>query len=122
MEFNGIRSYHFKHGQCEQCGSKLDYKNVTLQVVNFWTLNSNSRRIPNYLYVCENCFKSRKTWCENIFPEKCEMCNQVIEYGDHYLEKELNQMNEKIKFFGLLPDEKCRIICYDCYKSTNKEN
>ena len=115
-KFESIRNFHFKYGQCEQCGLKVDHKNATLQVVNFWTLNSNSRRIPYYLYVCENCFKSRKTWCKNIFPEKCEICDQVIEFGDHHLEKEFNQIKEKITSCGLLPEEKCRIICYDCYE------
>jgi len=110
-----MNDFHFKYGQCENCG--LATKEVgPLQVVNFWK-EINSRLTPYYLYVCDNCFESRKAWCKNLFPDSCEKCNEIIEDGEHYLEKVVNKDNKSIQSYGLTEDEKCKIICYECQKT-----
>ncbi|MEW7280378.1 hypothetical protein ABW636_17440 [Aquimarina sp. 2201CG1-2-11] len=112
-----MEHFHHKYGQCENCGLAIEKEGV-LQPINFWQ-KIKSRLHPYYLYVCDACFDSQESWCENIYPDNCEICNSLIEDGDHYLEKKKNQNNENINSFGLLPNEKCRIICYACYNSKN---
>ena len=102
-----MEHFHFSKGECEQCGYKLKEENDGLQTVNFWFVNSNSRRIPYYLYVCDSCFDTRKVWCKYIYPDFCESCNQAIEDGEHYLDKEVNSS-------GLAPNEECKVICLAC--------
>ncbi len=111
--------FHFKYGQCENCGLKIR-DGEFLQVIYFWQ-NRNSRLIPSYLYVCENCFKSRKIWCKNIFPENCEICNEIIEHDDCYLQKELNNDGTSIETYGIELNEECKIICFKC-KNKNYQN
>ena len=109
-----MESFHFKYGQCENCGLAIEEQGV-LQIINFWE-KINSRFVPYYLYVCDNCFESRNLWCENIFPDYCEICNGMIEDGKHYLEK---TVNKDIQSLGLAKNEKCRIICFKCHESNN---
>ena len=112
-----MESFHHKNSQCENCGLAIEEVGL-LQIINFWQ-NINSRLFPYYLYVCDSCFESRELWCDKIFPEHCEICNKPIEDGDHCLDKKLNQENESIASFGLIYNEKCKIICPECHKSNN---
>lgn len=113
-----MEEFHHKNGQCEQCGWAIEEVGW-LQIINFWE-SINSKLVPYYLYVCDTCFESRSWWCKNIFPDYCEICNEAIEDGDHHLEKEWNQKNEKIASLGQEHKEKCKVICYKCYNSCSK--
>ena len=60
-------NWHHKFGECENCGTPV-LEGHSLTAVEFWD-QLNGKRIPSYLYVCETCFESRKTWCKNIFTD-----------------------------------------------------
>lgn len=111
-----MENFHFKNGQCENCGLVIEEVGL-LQRIDFWQKRE-SRLFPYYLYVCDNCFGSRELWCENIFPEYCEICNELIEGGEHCLEKIVNQKNQNIESFGLIQNEKYKIICHECHNKT----
>lgn len=110
-----MEEYHHKNGQCEQCGLSIDEVG-SLQPLNFWMVK-NERRHPYYLYVCDSCFDSREKWCTHIYPDNCDNCNAVIEDGDHFLEKKVNENNENIHSFGLMPNETCRVLCHECHST-----
>lgn len=112
-----MESFHYKNGQCENCGLAVE-KVGRLQIINFWQ-HRNSQLIPYYLYVCSNCFESRNLWCKNIYPDNCQKCNDIIEDGEHYLEKTVNHKGQNIESYGIAHNEKCRIICLECHQSNN---
>lgn len=108
-----MESFHHSKGQCENCGLAIEVVGY-LQAINYWE-TIRKRLFPYYLYVCEGCYESRETWCQNIYPDHCERCNIEIEDADHCLEKELNLEDQNIVSFGLTKDEKCHVICHECH-------
>ena len=117
-----MKHIHFangEYGQCEQCEVERKSNDDLLQMVQFWYLKPNQRRIPYYLYVCTDCYDTRESWCEYLYPDQCEKCHQTIEDNEHYLEKKVNQNNESIESYGLLPEEDCKILCFDCHQQAN---
>ncbi len=107
---------------CEQCGKNTDICG-NLTAVNFWQFSevTNARKTISYLYVCSICFKTRKDWCKNLFPEICEACFSPLPSGEYYLETELNANGQSIEIHGLSLSEECRIVCNNCFNKLNQK-
>ena len=99
--------YHYKYGQCEQCGTSIE-KCGPLSLVEFW--NNDYDNSSNYLYVCDDCYSSRKEWCKRLFPESCDWCNKVFEDEDTH---ESSGLGGEYTY-------KRDIICYSCYSDIKK--
>jgi hypothetical protein len=101
-----------KYSYCEHCDSPT-VEGETLYFCDYWKVSDfNGRTTHDYLIVCNRCYEGRKEWCNRVFPDNCERCGAKIEYGEFYFEKECSP-------HGLLPDEKCQIICQVCFQQQN---
>jgi len=99
---NDKEHYHYKYGQCERCGTNIE-KCGPLTIVEYW--ENEYGNSTSYLWVCDDCYTSRKQWCKNLFPESCDWCKKMMEEGDTY-----NACD-----FGEEYKDERSIICYSCY-------
>lgn len=105
-------------GVCEHCNRKKQ-EGELLSFLDFWAI-VNNRKWHSYHIVCDSCLETRQEWCNEVFPDYCELCGAlIVEKGDHCLEKKFNRQGQEIQFYGLEMDEPCKIICEDCFKKIN---
>ena len=95
--------YHFKFGQCEHCGNKVT-EDQTLSAVDF-TEEKNGKVSLSYLYICEDCFETRKQWCKNLLPYE----DEILWVGTNNSEKWQVTFVEIVKKENKEPDWKIRI-------------
>ena len=102
--------------KCEHCERETSSCG-NLTAVNFWEFPERlqGKKIPSYLYVCDDCLQSKGEWCENLFPDLCDLCGGKIEPGDHIIDYRDEQERIGLGGEGLGADERRDIICESCY-------